>query len=79
LVSFFRKWGKRVRLKEVSSHHVTGSHIPADRNGIKLSKCTGEILKFDEERIREQVVEVDESIFREEGFWAAGGKHCRAD
>lgn len=47
---------------------VTGSHIPADRNGIKFNKCTGEILKYDEEQIREQVVEVDESIFGPEGF-----------
>ena len=47
---------------------VTGSHIPADRNGIKFNKCTGEILKFDEEQIREQVVEVDELIFDKEGF-----------
>jgi phosphomannomutase len=47
---------------------VTGSHIPADRNGIKFNKCTGEILKYDEEQIREQVVEVDESIFGDEGF-----------
>ncbi len=47
---------------------VTGSHIPADRNGIKFNKCSGEILKYDEEQIREQVVEVDESIFGEEGF-----------
>ncbi len=42
---------------------VTGSHIPDDRNGIKFNKCTGEILKFDEEQIREQVVELDESVF----------------
>ncbi len=47
---------------------VTGSHIPADRNGIKFNKCTGEILKYDEEQIREQVVEVDASIFDSEGF-----------
>ncbi len=47
---------------------VTGSHIPADRNGIKFNKCTGEILKYDEEQIREQVVEIDESIFGAEGF-----------
>ncbi len=47
---------------------VTGSHIPADRNGIKFNKCTGEILKYDEEQIREQVVEVDEAIFGDEGF-----------
>jgi phosphomannomutase len=47
---------------------VTGSHIPADRNGIKFNKCTGEILKYDEEQIREQIVDVDEAIFNEEGF-----------
>ncbi|MDF7801204.1 phosphomannomutase [Pontiellaceae bacterium B1224] len=47
---------------------VTGSHIPADRNGIKFNKCSGEILKFDEEQIREQMVEVDESIFGDEPF-----------
>ncbi len=47
---------------------VTGSHIPADRNGIKFNKCSGEILKYDEEQIREQVVEVDDSIFEENEF-----------
>jgi phosphomannomutase len=47
---------------------VTGSHIPSDRNGIKFNKCTGEILKYDEEQIREQVVESDDSIFTGEGF-----------
>ncbi len=47
---------------------VTGSHIPADRNGIKFNKCSGEILKYDEEQIREQVVEVDDSIFGDGGF-----------
>lgn len=41
---------------------VTGSHIPEDRNGIKFNKCTGEILKSDEEAIREVVVEINESI-----------------
>ena len=47
---------------------VTGSHIPADRNGIKFNKPTGEILKYDEEQIREQVVEVDEAIFAHGDF-----------
>ena len=40
---------------------VTGSHIPADRNGIKFNKPSGEILKEDEAGIRAQVVEFDES------------------
>ena len=30
---------------------VTGSHIPADRNGIKFNKKSGEVLKPDEKRI----------------------------
>ena len=47
---------------------VTGSHIPDDRNGIKFNKCSGEILKQDEELIREQMVEIDDSVFGDEGF-----------
>ncbi len=34
---------------------VSGSHIPFDRNGIKLSKSVGEILKSDEPGITQQV------------------------
>ncbi len=37
---------------------VTGSHIPADRNGMKFTTPTGEITKEDEEAIRKQVVEL---------------------
>ncbi len=47
---------------------VTGSHIPVDRNGIKFNKCTGEILKYDEEQIREQVVEIDDAVFNGSPF-----------
>jgi phosphomannomutase len=43
---------------------VTGSHIPADRNGIKFNKPTGEILKTDEAGIRRQLVAVDDSLFK---------------
>ena len=46
---------------------VTGSHIPADRNGIKFNKCAGEILKEDEAGIRSQIVEIDENLFDETG------------
>jgi phosphomannomutase len=35
---------------------VTGSHIPFDRNGIKINKSTGEVLKSDEAGI---IVEVE--------------------
>lgn len=37
---------------------VTGSHIPADRNGLKFTTASGEIDKRDEQGIREQVVSV---------------------
>jgi phosphomannomutase len=37
---------------------VTGSHIPFDRNGIKLSKSAGEILKSDESGITREVEHV---------------------
>ncbi|MBC8206415.1 MAG: phosphomannomutase [Kiritimatiellales bacterium] len=37
---------------------VTGSHIPADRNGIKFNKASGEVLKTDEAGIVSQAVEV---------------------
>ncbi|MBK1694508.1 phosphomannomutase [Chromatium weissei] len=35
---------------------ITGSHIPDDRNGIKFNLPTGEILKADEDGIRQQIV-----------------------
>ena len=37
---------------------VSGSHIPFDRNGIKLSKSAGEILKSDEPGIRREIERV---------------------
>lgn len=42
---------------------VTGSHIPADRNGIKFNKASGEVLKTDEAGIVSQVVDVAENTF----------------
>ena len=42
---------------------VTGSHIPADRNGIKFNHPRGEISKKDEQGIVSQSVDFDESIF----------------
>ncbi len=37
---------------------VTGSHIPFDRNGIKLNKSVGEVLKSDEQGITREVERV---------------------
>ncbi|HET8669166.1 MAG TPA: phosphomannomutase [Candidatus Saccharimonadales bacterium] len=42
---------------------VTGSHIPADRNGIKFYKTAGEVLKEDEQAIFDAVHEVRERLY----------------
>ena len=46
---------------------VTGSHIPADRNGIKFNHPQGEIKK-DEQGIVSQAVDFDEGIFDAQGM-----------
>ena len=50
---------------------VTGSHIPDDRNGIKFNLPAGEILKYDEERIRTQSVARPEGLFDANGAFVA--------
>lgn len=47
---------------------VTGSHIPADRNGIKFNHPKGEISKKDESGIRAEAFEVEDSKFDEKGM-----------
>ncbi|MEO7111940.1 MAG: phosphomannomutase [Polyangiaceae bacterium] len=56
---------------------VSGSHIPFDRNGIKINKSVGEVLKSDEEGIVREVTRVraeeyaksaKDSIFDENGM-----------
>ncbi len=42
---------------------VTGSHIPADRNGIKFYKKSGEVLKSDEVGILESVASTRNAIY----------------
>ncbi len=44
---------------------VTGSHIPADRNGIKFNKLGGEVLKDDEADIKRYVSLVRQQIYDE--------------
>jgi phosphomannomutase len=44
--------------QSIPSLMVTGSHIPADRNGIKFNRTDGEVLKPDEHSIRSQTVEI---------------------
>ncbi len=64
----------------MASIMVTGSHIPADRNGIKFTKRTGEILKSDESGILENVrkertkaysITEEDSIFDKKGTFKA--------
>ncbi len=47
---------------------VTGSHIPADRNGIKFNHPKGEISKTDESGIRSENFELDASKFGDDGM-----------
>lgn len=47
----------------IPSIMVTGSHIPADRNGIKFYRPHGEVLKSDEAGIVGQVVAIDAARF----------------
>ena len=56
-------------VNKVPSVMVTGSHIPDDRNGIKYNTPQGEILKSDEEGIRAQTVEIDETTFSQDGLF----------
>ena len=60
----------------IPSIMVTGSHIPADRNGIKFTKKSGEVLKADEvdilrsvnaAREREYSMTWEEAIFNGDG------------
>jgi phosphomannomutase len=56
--------------KKVPAIMVTGSHIPADRNGIKFNRCDGEILKADESGIAGQEVDVIPDLFDASGAFA---------
>lgn len=46
--------------QNVPSVMVTGSHIPADRNGLKFIRPDGELMKEDEEVFFNQEIEYDE-------------------
>src|SRR5579883_1023298 len=50
---------------------ITGSHIPADRNGIKFYKRAGEVLKPDEAAIRGAVGAVRERLYAAEAVTSA--------
>ena len=57
---------------------VTGSHIPADRNGLKFYTPEGEITKADEAGILAALAEAppaDEAGAAEDGFAAAGDRY----
>ncbi|MCL2744553.1 MAG: phosphomannomutase [Planctomycetaceae bacterium] len=51
--------------EKIPSIMVTGSHIPEDRNGIKFYMPEGEVLKNDENGIRNQVIDISQEKFNE--------------
>lgn len=50
---------------------VTGSHIPADRNGIKFNKPDGEVMKPDEAAIKKAVAVVRAQMYEADAAEAA--------
>ena len=54
----------------IPSLMVTGSHIPADRNGIKFYRPHGEVLKEDEAGMSSQLVDLPDGTFTAEGMLA---------
>jgi phosphomannomutase len=54
--------------QDIATIMVTGSHIPDDRNGIKFNRPDGEVLKQDEAGIRQQRIEIDETLFEGDDF-----------
>jgi len=61
--------------QQIPTIMVTGSHIPDDRNGIKFNTASGEILKQDEEGIRQQTVEIPSGLFSQEGLFIEANNH----
>lgn len=57
--------------KHAGNIMVTGSHIPADRNGIKFYKADGEVLKSDEPGIKEAVAQVRAELYAQDAEAAA--------
>ncbi|WP_340110285.1 phosphomannomutase [Pikeienuella sp. HZG-20] len=49
--------------RRIPSLMVTGSHIPADRNGVKFHRARGEALKPDEAGIARQALDLPASLF----------------
>lgn len=67
---------------------VTGSHIPEDRNGIKFTKKSGEVLKTDEADILKNVAKIrelvsslgqDESLFNKKGMFKIAKEEPASD
>ncbi|MDR2641770.1 MAG: phosphomannomutase [Planctomycetaceae bacterium] len=49
--------------EKIPSIMITGSHIADDRNGIKFNLSDGEILKLDENAIRQETINIPNDIF----------------
>ncbi|MGL4593619.1 MAG: hypothetical protein ACRCUY_02690, partial [Thermoguttaceae bacterium] len=53
---------------KIPSIMITGSHIPADRNGIKFFLPERELLKHDESEIKKEIVSVPDTLFDATGL-----------
>ena len=60
----------------IPSIMVTGSHIPDDRNGIKFNTAAGEILKSDENGIKQQHVILPNTLFDDAGMFRSPGQYA---
>jgi len=53
-------------IHDAPSIEITGSHIPADRNGIKFHKRSSEVLKVDEAGIKRHVARIRNNIYEQD-------------
>ncbi len=54
-------------LQKMPTIMVTGSHIPADRNGIKFTTARGEITKEEEALLARETLDIDSTLFNADG------------
>jgi len=63
--------------QQIPSIMVTGSHIPEDRNGIKFTKSSGEVLKSDETDILRNVALIREKMYNQSEEKSLFDSFCR--
>lgn len=65
--------------KQALAVMVTGSHIPADRNGVKFYLETGETLKHDDQAIFNLYLKLKDDHYKADLFDAQGGLKAKAN